>query len=868
MDVTAVQQLVIDDEGGRLVVVGGPGSGRTTSLIGRYVRLARGLPASRLLVVCRSRPAAQAFTDAVLPHLRGGFDALPVTTVYGLAHDLVTRSVGPVRILSRAEQAAAVRRLLAEEQADDWPVLGHLLGRPAFADEVVDGLDELRRREVAGVAGARAGGPAWQELARFAGRYDLHLVAVGATDLEGLLASAAAVAADHRGRFDHVLVDDADALPAAGAALLAALVGDVVQFGVTTSPGAEPAWATAGARVVTLPRPLRAGPPGTLVRCVHPSVEGEAIAGLLHEAHERGVPWSAMAVLVRRPGGRQRSIGRALARHGVPVVANSAPSVDEPVVRAVVDMLRWVDGDELALDRLLVSPLARLGPLEVRAMRRTAATAGRVEDDARAARLVTLRDDLRNRLAHGATPAELAYEVWAQGLAAADAGSGAVDDRALDALVALIDGLARAEARPGPTRLSDALAALAEGDVRPDPWRPAASAGTDGVCVLPIEAAAGREWHTVVVAGCVEGELPNLRTRRPLFDPAELDATGPDGPGSGAGREADALAAERRLFAIATSRATTTLLATAAPQPGVLLSRFVEAWPAPAEPVRLPLAPGHPAPARAATAGPAPAAPDGHLLLSATQLDTYDDCPLRYAYQYVLRARDEPGVHAGLGTLVHDVLAEFLDPAAENRPERTLDGLLHLADRHWRDDIARYRPQAEEARRDFVAMLTNWWEAEGSRPELESSVVAVERPFDIAVGPHRLVGKIDRIDRTDDGAGLRVIDYKTGKSEPRASDVAEDLQLAVYHLAATRDPGLAELGPPTQLELRYLRSMHTYRQPVVDGHAARTEERVLAVAERILAEDFEPAVDANCRTCSFHRLCPLQPEGRQVGVGA
>jgi RecB family exonuclease len=140
----------------------------------------------------------------------------------------------------------------------------------------------------------------------------------------------------------------------------------------------------------------------------------------------------------------------------------------------------------------------------------------------------------------------------------------------------------------------------------------------------------------------------------------------------------------------------------------------------------------------------------------------------------------------------------------------------------------------------------------------------VERRFEIEVGGHRLSGSIDRIDRADDGLGVRVVDYKTGKSEPSPADVAEDLQLAVYHLAVTRDPDLAALGPPTQLQLRYLRTMRTYDQPVSEDHAGATQRRVLETAERILAEEFSPAVDANCRTCSFHRLCPLQPEGRQV----
>jgi RecB family exonuclease len=143
-------------------------------------------------------------------------------------------------------------------------------------------------------------------------------------------------------------------------------------------------------------------------------------------------------------------------------------------------------------------------------------------------------------------------------------------------------------------------------------------------------------------------------------------------------------------------------------------------------------------------------------------------------------------------------------------------------------------------------------------------VLAVERRFEVYVGPHRLAGAIDRIDRADDGVGIRIVDYKTGKSEPSAADVADDLQLAVYHLAASRDPELAALGPPRQLRLLYVRSMRAHDQPVTPEHEADTEARVMAAAGHILAEEFEPSVDANCRLCSFQRLCPLQPEGRRV----
>ena len=226
-------------------------------------------------------------------------------------------------------------------------------------------------------------------------------------------------------------------------------------------------------------------------------------------------------------------------------------------------------------------------------------------------------------------------------------------------------------------------------------------------------------------------------------------------------------------------------------------------------------------------------------------------------------ARDDGSVYADLGTLVHDVLERFLDPEASE--PRTAERLFEIADACWRDDIARYRPQLEEARRDYIDMLTLWWEKEGSLATGGPEVLDTERAFDINVGAHRIIGRIDRVDRADDGVGIRVVDYKTGRRMVRVEDMPDDLQLATYHLAATRDPALAAWGPATQLRLLYLRRMEAREQEIRPDHAAVTEARILATAEQIVAEAFAPSVDADCDHCDFHRLCPLWPEGREVG---
>src|SRR5436305_567910 len=176
------------------------GTGKTTALVARYLRLAHEVAPSRILFVCRSREAVVAVRDAVLPELAGAFDALPIATVPGVAFDVLARTGESPRRISFAEQRALVRDLLASDDPDNWPTLGHLLHRPAFVDEVLDGLEWWR---TAPPDTDRLDGT-WRELAGFADRYAAVLDAKDAVDWPGLLA-AAHRAVEAPPQYEHVL---------------------------------------------------------------------------------------------------------------------------------------------------------------------------------------------------------------------------------------------------------------------------------------------------------------------------------------------------------------------------------------------------------------------------------------------------------------------------------------------------------------------------------------------------------------------------------------------------------------------------------------------------------------------------------------
>src|SRR5438094_228380 len=281
MELTPAQQQVVDHRDGPLRVRGGAGTGKTTALLHRYLRLARGVGTARVLVVSRNRDAALRFRDAVLAHLAGGVDVLPITTVHGLAFDVLRAQGVERRLLTGAEQWAFVRRLLAAERdhPELWPSLHPLLTRRAFVDEVADAVQRLRASSV----GDDQLDDRWRELAAFARRYEAALQEHGATDGAGLVVEACHAAAG--GRFDHVLVDDFETATVAAARLLG-LVADGAS--VTVAGNAEVAIGAAhgqspthldrfvAARDIRLDEPFRHRDAESLVLCRHPSIEPEA----------------------------------------------------------------------------------------------------------------------------------------------------------------------------------------------------------------------------------------------------------------------------------------------------------------------------------------------------------------------------------------------------------------------------------------------------------------------------------------------------------------------------------------------------------------------------------------------------------------
>ncbi|NBM16056.1 UvrD-helicase domain-containing protein [Streptomyces sp. GC420] len=255
----ARQRAVVDHPGGPLLVLAGPGTGKTTTLVESVAaRIARGADPERLLVLTFSRKAAVELRDRMAARL-GGAPAPQATTFHSFCYALVRAHqdadlfVDPLRLLSGPEQDLYVRELLAGEQElaregrarVHWPSdLRACLTTRGFADEVRAVLARSRElglgpAQLAGFA-RRIGRPDWRAAASFLAEYLDVLDAQGVLDYAELvhravlLASRDQVAAGLSARYDAVYVDEYQDTDPSQVRLLRALAGDgrtLVAFG-------------------------------------------------------------------------------------------------------------------------------------------------------------------------------------------------------------------------------------------------------------------------------------------------------------------------------------------------------------------------------------------------------------------------------------------------------------------------------------------------------------------------------------------------------------------------------------------------------------------------------------------------------------
>ncbi len=289
---------------------------------------------------------------------------------------------------------------------------------------------------------------------------------------------------------------------------------------------------------------------------------------------------------------------------------------------------------------------------------------------------------------------------------------------------------------------------------------------------------------------------------------------------------------------------------------------------------------------------------------SAGALQDWATCPYRYFLGRVLRIeeRDEPRDDLQItpldkGSLIHGILEHFFkqgndQPAPGQRwsdEARTrLKGIAEteLKQAHDRGVTGRDLLWQRDSRRILDDLETLLDEDDTHRARFKAEQIASELVFGALEESQgrvaftlndgstlELRGMIDRIDRSNEGQQLIVIDYKTGGEFPRGSELNKDaivggrfLQLPIYAHAA-RQLYARNDESPVQSAYWYITSRGEFKYSPVDWDEENVQsfgDAINLIVENIRAGHFPAnpggdhyrAVAENCAYCSFDAICP------------
>jgi superfamily I DNA/RNA helicase/RecB family exonuclease len=937
------QRRAIEHRAGPLLLLGGPGTGKTETLARRLAGLAvEGVRPEQVLVLASTRPGTQSLRRRAEAMLAPPYEELWIGSWDELCERLLREHSTAAGLDPFFDVLGPAERLaMLLDRLDELPLRAHeIRGNPAG----------LLARLLARIDALKAGAdPPDEELRELVVAHDRILAAAGSLDrgdvfltLNKLLAERPDVRAALASRFAHLMVDELEETVPAQRAILASLAADNPNHLYAVEQESEvAAWYRCthpDGDAVLVERRFRE-PAVRLWRCANERAQAQAIAREAEHLIAAGTPPEGICVLIDDPAARGGAIAAAMEERGIPFhLTGPAALFQRPEVRDAIAWLRALadPADSAAAARALTRPpvelrsadLARLTTIarrrkldmvsgceaalespqippeareRIQSFLKLYGTASAALEERRAdvfvrrlveavglrrQRLFAAQPEVAERLLALARLAELAA-AWARRQphgstrdfvrhlsAVAEAGvepAGAADPPAPGA----VQGLARAAAK-GTEFEHVFVPGLERGDEAERIGRPARA----GLVLSRVERDEHRElspssFYTAAQAAAAADEESH---QEELFGPAEglhatyrqfreevLEASWK------AGRE---LSEPRLDTAVDVNRAIARYLellklAALAQRPGDEATD--EALEAVNGLLRQVATPEQQAELEASSLdsylldsereregrqrliatrhepslqGFLPRRGDGGLSLSASDLDLYLTCPLKYKFGRVFGIPQEPTINQRFGILIHNVLERF----HKEGEEEGLPRLMDLFEAGWRrsgfgasDDELQFRDRAREAMRLY-------WEQER---EAEGAPVWLERKFDIKIGEHHVRGRVDRVDRLPDG-DHELIDYKTGERKSEA-DLESDLQLALYRLAA-REAWEVEASTGSYY---YVLDGEKVAAPVRSDDAERVERTVLQVGEGILSQDFEPRPSPRvCSWCDYRLVCP------------
>ncbi|MGA8074592.1 MAG: ATP-dependent DNA helicase [Candidatus Acidiferrales bacterium] len=636
---------------------------------------------------------------------------------------------------------------------------------------------------------------------------------------------------------------------------------------------------------------MTANPEGDKIRIAEfgrPEEEAEWIASEIDRLHAAGVEWRDFAALYRKHTHRKYLV-EALNRRQIPFVIKRLSILGSTMIRDVMAYLRLIGtpSDDVSCARIIAVPYWRIEPRDlVRVAERAAKSKGQSlwnefeawckepagpPKKSRARELAAFIGEMRER-AKKLSAYELLLELIGKlGVAPLSADMDSYN------LARLKEFVEEWQKKGDGRTLHDFLNYLnffeeADGDIflQKEPVH-------DAVQLMTVHSAKGLEFPHVFILHLCKGDFPS-GVRRPVFEfpPRLLKEEQPEGDYQ--------KLEERRLFYVALTRGRRMLTLSTIINKRKKRSEFFDEVLGDAKIQKLDiqqLVPRVEVPEREETVGSAaadasrpqlfgaaagetkaysrvalwarafhPPRPEP-LQLSASAIETYQKCPMKFLFSTAWELRGGPAGQMTFGNVMHNTIKEFV---AELKKRKKIDfeEVSGIYDRFWSPAGYLDDYQEEEYKKEGLDELAKFHKTYAAAP---ADVLMQEKRFELPMEKEvTVLGRIDQVNRIR-GDEVEVVDYKTGRAKSQ-KDADSSLQLSLYALAARE---VLELKP-ARLTFYNLTTNEAVTSERDEKALAKAREAVATTADLIRAGEYPAKPGFVCGYCDFRPLCPAHEQ--------
>ena len=250
-------------------------------------------------------------------------------------------------------------------------------------------------------------------------------------------------------------------------------------------------------------------------------------------------------------------------------------------------------------------------------------------------------------------------------------------------------------------------------------------------------------------------------------------------------------------------------------------------------------------------------------MYSASKINSFNTCKLKYKYQYIDRIdSDVETIERFLGSVVHEVLEHFYNLVKGGKVE-SIDWILDKYREIW---SKKYNNDIKIVKKQFTAIdyfkkggksIRDYYEKYD--PFDQTKIIGTEsfERFKVESGKDKydFCGILDRLDWNDKDKIYEIHDYKASNSLLTQEKADKDWQLGLYYIALIKKWPDANNAKLIWHYLFFNKEVVSSREK---GDIKELQKDIiLKVKEIESCKEFPPQKSALCNWCDYQNICPL-----------